>query len=315
MSRDNFKLLNASFLGTSILMIPAVQAATDYSFVTPQKAIHAEANYRQVGKAKFHKGPESGTHLSYADSAESVFLSHYLNDTNSITGEIGYSYLKLGWKENPRFKQTHFNYANASLGWVTTADTWRWIFSAAASVDAHKFDFWDTGVFGGMAWGRHVFANKDLGGHIGLVGYSGVKNHYLLPIIGFDYKFADAWQLNAIFPIDLSLEYFFQPKWSTEVALATFGGPYRFPRRTHKGIGEFKNGIFEVYSTGLEWDINYNCNQRFNPEVCDQLINASLGLGWNFGGWILIKNSENEQGQYYKFKAAPYIQAELSFTF
>lgn len=288
--------------------------ASDYSFVTPDRHVHLQGNYRPVGKAEFEKKRFKDTYLHYADSTDSLFLSHFLNDNNALSWQLGYSYLHLKWEENPRFKQTDFNYALASLGWISTAvDRWRWIVNAGVAVDGYDFDFGNSGVYSTYFWGRYHFDNC-LGLHVGFFGYAGARNAYTLPIIGFDYHFGH-WQLNAIFPIDLSLEYFFDKNWSVEVACASFGSPYKFPRRTHEGINGFQNGIVEVYSSGVELDLNYDCNQRFNPNPCNNWFNASLGIGWNFGGWLNVKNAHNHRGAYFKFDGAPYAEAEIALNF
>ncbi len=279
--------------------------ASDYSFVTPERHVHIEGNYRPVAEAHVKKGG----HLLYADSSDSLFLSHFLNCDNALSWQLGYNYMKIDWNKNPSFSQTNFNYAKASLGYITTSmEGWRWILNGGATVDATTFNFGKSGVYSGFFWGRYHF-NNCLGVHAGLYGYAGVRNAYTLPILGVDWRIGERWQLNAIFPIDFSLEYFFAKNWSSEISYASFGGPYRIPWRTHNGH------ILEVHSTGVEWDLNYDCNQRYNSDPCDKWFNASIGLGWNFGGWLLIKDEHNHHGKYYHYDSAPYAQVEAALNF
>lgn len=265
-----------------------------------------DANYRAVGKAKFKEGAKQLSSLLYADSLDTVSFSHYVTDSNLLTWQAGYSYLKLDWDKNPRFRQENFNYGLASLTWTSHSITnWRLLFNFGISADAHHFDLGNTGVYSGMAWGRYEYTDN-LHFHLGFFGYVGVENHYILPILGIDWKIEEKWKLNAIFPWDFSLTYTIDDHWSTALAFAAFGGPYRFPRRAEKGIGSFHNAIFEVYAKGMELDLTY----QHKPH-----LTAGIGAGWNFGGWILIKDAHNHHGKYFKFGAAPYAQGNVTFNF
>jgi hypothetical protein len=293
-------LVSIFFLTTSYELI------TDYRFVNPQQVVHFDGEYRDVGKAKFRTHPVRGTHANYQDAHAFLYLSHYLTPNNSLSWKVGYSYLDFNWLRNPRFHESHYHFVNASLGWVSTSvKDWRWILSTGVSVDAQTFDFGQSGVYYGLMWGRYSFS-PTLGMHIGWAGYVGVENGYLVPIIGVDWRASTHWQLNGIFPINVSIEYLFNKNWKAALEVASFGRPYRFPMRIHGGVGQFRNGIFEVYSVGTELDLKFQVDHSFW---------ASVGGGWNFGGWILIKNHENHHGKYYKFDGAPYVQGKLAFSF
>ena len=223
-----------------------------------------------------------------------------------MSWKVGYSFLDFNWLKNPRFREHDYHFVNASLGWVSTSvKDWRWILSTGVSVDAQTFDFGHSGVYYGMMWGRYSFS-PTIGMHIGWAGYVGVENGYMLPIVGIDWQVGQHWRFNGIFPINLSIEYLFNKNWSTALEVASFGRPYRFPMRIHGGNEHFRNGIFEVYSKGLELDLKFHTGNAFR---------ASVGGGWNFGGWILIKNHDNSHAKYYKYDGAPYAQGKLEFTF
>jgi len=264
-----------------------------------------EAIYRGVGSAKFTEGSRHLSSMRYADSLDTLSFSHPIADCHYLTWQVGYSYLKLDWDKNPRFRQESFNYAMGSVTWAAQAiENWRFLFNLTASVDGRRLNFGNSGVYNGMGWARYTYSDC-LHFHLGFFGYVGVKNHYVLPIAGLDWSW-QKWKLNAIFPLDFSLTYAIDCNWSAAVAFAAFGGPYRFPRRAGKGIGDFKNAIFEVYSKGVELDLTYQLKPRFS---------VGLGAGWNFGGWILIKDAHNHHGKYFKFDSAPYAQANASFSF
>ncbi len=208
---------------------------TDYGFVDKQHLVHLDAEYRNVGKAKFTTDSVKGSHERYADAHSYLYFSHYLNDNNALSLKAGYSFLKFDWPKNPRFREDDYHFATSSLGWISTSmKNWRWIVSAAVSVDAQTFDFGKSGVYYGVMWGRYQWRPK-IGLHVGWYGYTGVKNGYILPILGFDWHPSPAWQINAIFPVDASIRYYFAEHWSIYLQASAFGRPYRFPIRAHGG--------------------------------------------------------------------------------
>lgn len=279
---------------------------TDYGFVSKGKHFHLDTEYRDIRKARFRTESVKGSHVHYADAHGFAYFSHYLTPDNFLSWQVGYSFLEFDWNKNPRFRQNDYHFANASLGWVSTSiKDWRWVLSAAVSVDTQTFNFGQSGVYYGLMWGRYQFT-PTIGMHVGWWGYVGVENGYMLPILGLDWSPTKHWRINGIFPINISIEYLFNKYLSTAIEWATFGRPYRFPMRAHGGKGRFHNGIFEVYSQGLELDLKFQAHNT---------ISLAVGAGWNFGGWILIKDRHNHHGKYYKYDDAPYAQARLRLTF
>lgn len=298
---SNFFSLSALFLLTT-----SYELVTDYSFAEKGHPVHFDGEFRAIGKEKFRTHPVRGSHATYEDAHAFLYYSHFLTPDNSLSWKIGYSFLDFNWAKNPRFRQSDYHFASASLGWVSTSiKDWRWILATGVSVDAQTFNFGQSGVYYGLMWGRYQFSDT-IGMHLGWAGYVGVKNGYMIPIVGIDWSVGDHWRFYGIFPINLSIQYLFNSHWSLTTAVASFGRPYRFPMRIHQGIGKYENGIFEVYSKGVELDLNYQIGNT---------VTASIGAGWNFGGWILIKNHNNDHGKYYKYDSAPYAQGKLNFTF
>jgi len=279
--------------------------AADFFFAREEAPWHFFADYLQVGKASFRQCDAPHSHITYSQGAASLYYTQFINSRNFVTFEVGDNYINVDWNDNPRFRQNHYHTALASMAFVSTAkENWRWIFNPGATVDATTFNFGNTAVYYGLLWGRYAYSHT-IGFHIGGFGYYGIKNGYALPVLGIDWNFLPDWRLNIIFPLDASLEYQINPNWVALIAVDGFNSPYRFPRRAHKGINGFENGIFELFSTGVEGAINYLYNR----------LKIEAGIGWNFGGWILIKDSENHHGKYYHFNEAPYAQINLGITF
>ena len=299
-------LVTALGISSLFFLTTSYELITDYGFIDKKHPVHLDTEFRDVSSAKFYTHSVKGSHAEYQDAHAFLYYSHYLTPDNALSWKVGYSFLDFNWLKNPRFKENDYHFVNASLGWVSTSiQDWRWILATGASVDAQTFNFGQSGVYYGLMWGRYHFSDT-IGMHMGCAGYVGVRNGYLLPIIGIDWRTGKHWKFNGIFPVNLSIEYLFNQHWSTSLEVAAFGRPYRFPMRIHGGKDGSHNGIFEVYSKGVELDL------KFQTGRC---IYASVGGGWNFGGWILIKDRHNNHGKYYKYNGAPYAQGKLEFTF
>lgn len=295
-------LVPLSLLATSLTAAP--YGFSDYYFVDPDRHWHAEGAYRWVAEAQFEKS--KWHHINYSDSDLSLYYTQFFDDENTLTYGVGYDYLRLKWDQNPRFNQTNFHYLVGSLGFVsTTLERWRWIINTGFSVDAARMDFGPSAVYHAMLWGRYQFIDQ-IGIHMGALGWYGVKNGRGFPVFGFDWRFNDKWSGNAIFPIDYSITYSFDESWSLETAYASMGGPYKYPRRAHHGTAGFRDPIFFVYSNGVDLTLKY----KF-----EHLLRVALGIGWDFGGWVYIKDHESHHGKYYHFKSAPYAQGTVALTF
>lgn len=274
-------------------------------FVDPQHPVHFDSEARVIGPAKFRSSRYNDSNVKYTDGKAKLYLSYYLNNCNSISFGFGYQTLHFDWDQNPRFRTNNYNLADLSLTWVSTSmENWRWTLTGGATVDPRDSHFNETGVLYGVLWGRYSFT-KCFAGHIGGFGFHGMKNTYGLPIIGFDWQVAKAWRIHAVYPIDIAIRMYVHPHWYFALQYATFG-PWRYPWRAGDGIGRFDRAIFNVYSTGGEFSVNYSTPSH---------IEAGLGVGWNFGGWIHIKDKHNDHGKYFKYNGAPYGHAYLGFNF
>jgi hypothetical protein len=277
---------------------------SDYHFIDQDRPWHVEGRGRYVAPAKFEHHRRG--HVDYSDADAALYYTQFLDEENSLTYELGYDYLQFKWEKNPRFTQSNFNYLVGSIGYVsTTLDRWRWIANAGFSVDGARLDFAKSAVGHAMLWGRYHFADC-CGVHVGMVGWYGVQNGHGWPIFGFDWNFNDNWSANAIFPVDYSLNYAFDENWSLEAAYSSLGGPYRYPRRAHDGVKGFRDPIFSVHSNGVELILKY----KF-----EHLLRVSIGGGWDFGGWIHIKDTNNHHGKYYHYNSAPFAQGNVELTF
>ncbi len=295
------------------VLAPLSLFATDYVFVDldhpweidKKYPWHFEVDGRKVASANFEDLKHSKLH--YADAHAFGYYSHFWNQKNAVSLQLGYTYMQLDWDKSARgIEQSNFHLGLASVAIVSNAlDKWRFILNLGMTVDTTTFDFGHSSVYYTLLWGRYAFL-KNVGVHTGFFGFTGVHTTYLLPVIGFDFQINSQWKLNAIFPLDFSLSYNFNSSWEAALSWASFGGPYRYPWRVNGGEGRFRDAVIEVNANGLEVDLNYNYKRN---------LFAGIGAGWNFGGWILVRDHNGHHGKYYDFNTAPYVQANLAITF
>jgi|GEM_PF-934476 len=278
---------------------------SDYTLGSDNRSWQIEGRYRALGKANFKNKRYSPFY--YSDASAAFYYFQFLNEENSLIYEVGYDLLGLNWKKNPLFREKYFHYFIGSLGYRSVAiEKWKWVINAGFSVDATHFDLSRSGVGHGMLWGQYQIC-PGYHFHLGIFGWYGVLNGRATPIFGFDCQFNDQWRLCAVYPGNFSLCYSFLPHCSLEAAYSFFGGPYyRYPRRAREGNIGSRSPIFTLFSNGAEVNVKF----QFEP-----FFYALLGAGWNFGGWILIKNSYNHHGKYYHYQSAPYLQGKVQATF
>jgi hypothetical protein len=280
---------------------------TDYSFTRPDRHWHFEGDYQANGKASF-RSPDyiKHSHVFHAESYGAAYYTQFVNPENSLSAHMGYSQVVFDWKANPRFTQDVFQFVHTSIGWVSdSVKNWRWVVSSGFSFEPNGFAFGKSAVYNGMGWGRYALSER-MGIHVGVWGYGGIHNSYVLPVVGIDWRPTKHWGVNGVFPLDTSLQYYFNDSWDLKLAYVGFGGPYKYPIRAHGGINGFKSPICMIHSTGVELGLRY----RYKDYVA-----LSVGGGWDFGGWILIKNGDNRRGAYFKYDSTPYGQANVMITF
>ena len=286
--------------------------ATDYAFlnedtfIDQEHILHIESDYSVVGSASFENSHLQNTKLNYSEGNASAYFTHFFDQENALVWQVGANYVGLGWKDNPVFTQDNYAYGITSLGLVShSLEKWKWIINGGVAVSAKTFNFGQSGVYFTTLWGRYE-QRKNLGVHLGFFAYYGALNGYVLPILGLDWKPAPKWELKAIFPLEASLTHHFTDFFTSSVLATSLGGPYRFPRRIQGGIGEDQNGIFKVFSTAMEWNLQF---------AIENFCSLGAGGGYDFGGWIQVANEHSHHKRYYNFNGAPYARIFGSITF
>jgi hypothetical protein len=294
----------------SLLMAPLLVYAldssfgTDYSFIHHGNYVNVEGYFSAASKAKIDKKGFHGSHLRYGEQGSAIFINAYPAKHHAFSIQLGYGLTDLNWKQNPAFKQKTFSDGIFSLGYISTAiEHWRWVINLGAHANLDHFSWSRNTFYRGMLWGR-LTCRKTVGAHLGVLGQSGVKSSYLFPILVFDWAFHEKWKINAIFPLDFSLHYFFAKNWSSALSYRSFGGWYHSFHRVGKNERE-PESMVSVHSNGVDLGIDLNTKH----------FSAELFVGANLGGWMLIRNRHGGHSRYFHFDSAAYggIRASLKF--
>ncbi len=292
------------------LILPALaysldySLATDYCFVHKKDRVFIDGYFAINSSADIDKRGFRGSNLNYAEGAGAIFINAYPAEDHSLSFEFGYGYMRLNFDDNPSFKQKNFHDGIFSIGYITTAiNGWRWVLNLGVHANLDHFNMGNNAFYTGMIWGRLAYS-EPLGIHIGFVGQTGVKSTYLFPILGFDWYFHRKWKVDAIFPLDFSLHYYFVKNWSSALSYRSFGGWYRSFHR----VGSRENdpeSMVSVHANGLDLGIYFDSRH----------FSAGVFGGANFGGWILIRNRHGAKPIYYHFDYAGYggVKACIEF--
>lgn len=303
-------MMKKGFLFLTTLILPALgfsldySMATDYCFVHRKERVFIDGFFVANGGQDIDKRGFRGSDLHYTEGGGAIFINAYPAEEHALSFELGYGYMRVNWDENPSFSQKNFNDAIFSIGYITTAlKQWRWVVNLGIHANLDHFNLGSNAFYTGTIWGRLAYS-KPLGIHIGVVGQSGVKSTYLFPILGVDWYFHRQWKINAVFPLDFSLHYYFAKNWSTALAYRSFGGWYRSFHRVGKRATD-PESMISVHANGLDLGIYLNSDH----------FSAGLFGGANFGGWLLLRNRHGAKPTYFHFETAAYGGAKASVEF
>lgn len=256
-----------------------------------------------VGKAKFEKHSGRG-HIRY-DHAEAQFGAVVLYHDwckEGLSIRLGYEYTRLDWDKNPFFKRK--NYDTAVLTTVFFTERlcdWRWIATLGINFDADKWVFRDYTTYDMLLWGRYNYSScSHL--HLGLYAETGMKLDRVYPVIGFDWCINDRWTLNAVFPLNMSLVYSINDRWSVALAGRIFSDRHRAGKEGYPT----KKPVWRYSNAGVELALARN--------VCNWLV-ANVHAGYTFGGHLKVANIHTHHSHYLRFKSSGYAGADLTINF
>lgn len=296
---NSFSKFCAPLIAFSFLLNAPLQSEERSASLWDYHPLHLGSQFIYIGKASL-QSPETGTLQFNKTNVYLNMLVPVASDTFFFPN-IAWNGFTLNWNQNPKFNQTHFDYAQFGLLFYTTAiEDWRWILRAEYNIDLQHFSRPGLyGLFSGLAWGTQQI-NEKWHYHIGFLGYVGMRGNLCYPLIGFGYAPRKEWLIQAIFPMEYSVQYKMD-RWR----FAIQGRPLK--ERFRAGGNEPQpRSIFNYSSMGAEFNIKYEIERRFEFEVY---------AGYNFGGNFYIKSQYGKQALYTKFDGAPYTGFKIEYAF
>jgi hypothetical protein len=257
--------------------------------------------YVDVHKTTFRTPGLEGRKLKYRQWNAAFAYTHPFSQYCGLIFGAGWVGTEVDMQDNPEFSETFFNYVNFSFGGFTKAfDDWTWTLTLATFLDVEEFSFADYTLYQGVLWGKYDFCEW-LELDVGLILELGLHKEKIWPIIGFSYLPWRNWRINAVYPINVSIEYEWSPCW-------TLAGSVRFLRNRHRVQKEEMNsqGIFEYRTSGAELDL------IFSPF---RWVSVKGFAGHAFDGDLKITDRNNHNATHYKFKGSFYAGASAVLSF
>lgn len=267
----------------------------------PQYPFALSGQYLKVEKAPFRTKGFKDQHLRYGQWDVAFAYTHPISKIWGLIFGSGWVGTEVDMSNNPEFSETNFNYVNFSVGGFTKAfPSWTWTMTLAAFLDTEEFSFSDYALYQGVLWGKYDVC-KWLELNFGLILELGLRKEKVWPILGFIYTPCRNWRINAVYPINIAVEYEWSPCWK-------IAGSVRFLRNRHRVQKEEFNsqGIFEYHTTGAELDLIFSPLQR---------LSIKGFAGKTFDGDLKVTDRNDKHSIHYKFEGSFYSGVSAVFSF
>lgn len=257
--------------------------------------------YLAVTPADFTTPDVKGQTLRYTQTTTAFAYTHPCNECLGLIFGAGYVGTQVNWKENPFFNETDYHYVNFNGGVYTTVfPDWQWTATVGIFVDTDEFDFGDYALYQGVLWGNYAL-RPWLSVSTGFILEVGLNKNRGWPILGLRFQPGENWRINAVYPIDISVEWDLAQCWSTAASI-------QFLRNRHRvsDTQPLPKAIFEYRTWGAEMDLIYR------PASWLYLKGF---VGATFTGELKVTNRNDDNGIHFKFGTSPYIgfNSVLSF--
>lgn len=301
-------ILFSSLLASNALYAEFEDNLGEEELIQPRDVSRAKpfaliGEYDYIGLSNFSTEPFTDEKISFSQG-NGAFRSIIIYNpccTEGILGEVGYSNTNINWRDNPFFDQGTFNTVNFALTLFTERlNKWLWTVRLAGGYDYDRNDFSEATVYDLMLWGRYT-VNCNWGVHFGVLGQTGMRIDHVYPILGFDWTPNAKWEINIVYPVDMTIVYNMNCSWS--FALGARFWDSRFRLAADEPI---PNGLLVYRNAGVEMEARYHPNEW---------IKASVHAGYTTGGQLKVANQQYEDKLHFDFDAAPYIGGDLTIEF
>jgi hypothetical protein len=258
-------------------------------------------SYVDVSKTNFRSPDFKDKELIFRQWEAAFSYTHPLTPAYGLIFGAGWVGTEVNMKENPDFNETIFNYVNLLIGGFTKAfPDWLWRVTFAAYLDTEESSLVDYALYQGVLWGKYDLC-KCVELDFGLIVESGLKKTKVWPIIGLIYLASPKWQISALYPVDISVNYVINTCWTAATSVRLLRSRHRVKENEINS-----QGIFEYRTTGIEFDLIYSPWLRFSV----------TGFAGSTGkGDLKISNRNDHYATHFKFNGSFYagVTALLSF--
>lgn len=246
---------------------------------------------------------DNSQNVKYSDGQIEGLYGFKLSSRAGATINLGCGITNMRWEQNPFFGTRHFPFINVGIsGYTDSIYDWFWQggFNAQVQVNTDVSNpLVNSTRYSALLWGRYSYCTP-LGLHFGVLMFTGINKTVAWPIIGFDWTITRHWQLNLVFPVNLSLFYNFNEAWSLSLA----GRPFSARHRTNENQAT-PNAIFEYHNYGTELSLNY---------ITCRLLWQIYG-GYSYGNSIKFEDQSGNTIGYRHFSGAPYFGLNFQWNF
>ncbi|MEZ5314901.1 MAG: hypothetical protein R3E91_01640 [Chlamydiales bacterium] len=270
---------------------------------TPSPAYPCSLSFQYVNahNTTFRTPSLYGKNLKYLQWDAAFAYTHSLSNYSGLIFGTGWVGTEINMEDNPEFSNPFFKYVNFSIGGFTKAyDHWTWTSTLAAFFDVEKLSLADYTLYQFVLWGKYDFS-ESLELDFGFILELGLCKEKIWPIIGFTYLPAKKWQIHAVYPINLSVNYLFSSNWMINGSIRLLRNRYRLQNWEINS-----RGVLEYYTSGAEVDL------IFNPF---QWASLKGFIGHTFDGALKIADANDKNGTYYKFKGSLYSGLSVVVSF
>lgn len=256
-----------------------------------------------ISKTKINKGFYKGEKFEFCTGEAELGMAVYYDEDHeeAISLALDYSGTLIDWEDNPWFDQKHFNIVTLSVaGTSERIHNWLWRGQVNFNMDANEFGAGCSySTYDILLWGRYKYC-RNIGINVGIIVETGMRTDRVYPILGVDWKISNKWQLNLVFPVNVSLEYSITKAWILALEARSFSFRDRVGRHEANA-----RSVLRYQNIGAELAIKYSKNG----------ISFNVHGGSTLGGKLRIADSHNHHPRTYHFDPSAYAGAELTYRF
>ncbi len=261
-----------------------------------------DANIYATGDASFDAPTIAGERFRYTQWDVEASYCKQVNALSGVVAGLGYRWTRMGWSNSEFLRHPRFEEVGAFLrGFTHCLDCWMWKFGIGWWQQTYKLNMGRYGMAELFAWGRYDYIPGRLGLHIGFISLPGKRKGFTRPIIGLDYKFRNGFELDAVYPIDITLLYPVTYWFKTGIAA-------RFNRSRERMRPDdiIPEGIIEYRNWGAEW-------RAVIEPICG--IKAEAYIGSTIWTFVRVTTQHNKTVVYRNLDPVIYTGAHIFLAY